>query len=77
MLSKTVSKYVTKTNFVQKLFELYCCKTNKYVLQSNNIHDATWSENIFYSKHKYFNTNFRTRDVIKATVQSILVEKKN
>jgi len=41
MLSKTVSKYVTKTNFVQKLFELYCCKTNKYVLQSNNIHDAT------------------------------------
>jgi len=41
MLSITVSKCVTKTNFVQKLFELYCCKTNKYVLQGNNIHDAT------------------------------------
>jgi hypothetical protein len=75
MLSITVSKYVTKTNFFQKLFELSCWKTNKYVLQSNNIHDATWSENIFYSSHKYFNTNFRTRDVRKAAMQSILVEK--
>jgi len=41
MLSLTVTKCVTKTNFVQKLFELYCYKSNKYVLQSNNIHDAT------------------------------------
>jgi len=31
MLLITVSKCVTKTIFVQKLFELYCCKSTSQV----------------------------------------------